>query len=153
MKVKIKVHESWINKVEVDQKAKINVSAFPDEEFSGKVIKKSPLADQTGFLNPDLKVYAAEVSIDGTYDFLKPGMTAKVEILIDKLNDILIIPIQAIVNKEGKKVCYIRNSGNTTERQVETGQFNDSFVEIPKGLNEGDRVVLNPPNIYEQYTE
>lgn len=149
MKVKIKVHESWINKVKVDQKAKIDVSAFPDEEFTGKVIKKAPLADQTGWLNPDLKVYATEVCIDGTHDFLKPGMTAKVEILIDKLEDILIVPIQAIVNKEGKKICYIRNSSNTTEREVETGQFNDSFVEITKGLNEGDRVVLNPPRVYE----
>lgn len=149
MKVKIKVHESWINKVKVDQKAKINISAFPDEEFAGKVIKKAPLADQTGWLNPDLKVYATEVSIDGTHDFLKPGMTAKVEILIDKLEDILIVPIQAVVNKEGKKICYIRNSSNTTECEVETGQFNDSFVEITKGLNEGDRVVLNPPRVYE----
>ncbi len=153
MKVKIKVHESWINKVEVDQKAKINVSAFPDEEFTGKVIKKSPLADQAGWLNPDLKVYATEVVIDGTHDHLKPGMTAKVEILIDKLEDILIVPIQAIVNNDGKKICYIRNSSTNTKCEVETGQFNDSFVEITKGLNEGDSVVLNPPRVYGEDAE
>ncbi len=76
-------------------------------------------------------------------------MTAKVEILIDELKDILIVPIQAIVNNDGKKTCYIRNSRNTTKCEVETGQFNDSFVEITKGLNEGDRVVLNPPRVYE----
>jgi multidrug efflux pump subunit AcrA (membrane-fusion protein) len=153
MKVKIKVHESWINKVEVDQKAKIDVSAFPDDEFVGIVIKKAPLADQAGWLNPDLKVYATEVSIDGTHNSLKPGMTAKVEILIGKLEDILIVPIQAIVNKDGKKTCYIRNSSNTVKCEVETGQFNDSFVEITKGLNEGDCVLLSPPRVYGQDAE
>jgi RND family efflux transporter MFP subunit len=154
MKVKIKVHESWIDKVKPDQKAKITVSAFPDEKFAGNVIKKAPLADQTNWLNPDLKVYATEVCIDGTHDFLKPGMTAKVEIIIDKLEDVLIVPVQAVVNKEGKKVCYIKNSsGDTLECEVETGQFNDSFVEITKGLTKGDRVLLNPPRTYEQTTE
>ena len=153
MKVNIKVHESWINKVKLDQKAKITVPAFPDEEFTGEVIKKAPLADQSNFLNPDLKVYATEVCIEGTHDFLKPGMTAKVEILIDKLEDVFIVPIQAVMNKEGRKICYIRNSSDTTEREVETGQFNESFVEITKGLDRGDRVVLTPPRVYEQDTE
>ncbi|MHC4359854.1 MAG: efflux RND transporter periplasmic adaptor subunit [Planctomycetota bacterium] len=149
MKVKIKVHESWIDKVKPDQKAKITVPAFPDEKFAGNVIKKAPLADQTNWLNPDLKVYATEVCIDGTHDFLKPGMTAKVEIIIDELENVLIVPVQAVVNKEGKKVCYIKNSNDTLECEVETGQFNDSFVEITKGLAEGDRVLLNPPRAYE----
>jgi HlyD family secretion protein len=81
MKVEIKVHETWIDKVKVDQKVNITVAAFPDKTFTGKVLKKAPLAAQQWFLSQDLKVYKTDVSIDGTYDFLKTGMSAKVTVL------------------------------------------------------------------------
>ena len=145
MKVKINVHETWIDKVKVDQKAKITVAAFPDKTFTGKVMKKAPLAAQQWFLSQDLKVYETEVNIDGTHDFIKTGMSAKVEIIIDKLQDVLIVPIQAVITKEGKKVCYCLEKNRPQKREVETGSFNNDFVEIKSGLVEGEKVMLNPP--------
>ena len=149
MKAEVKIHETWVDKVQPGQQVKITMSAFPDKVFTGKVLKKAPLASPEEWMNPDLKVYAADVSIDGTHDFLKTGMTAKVEIIIEELKDVLSVPIQAVVNRGGKKLCYVENSKNPREREVETGAFNDSFVEIKKGLSEGDKVLLNPPRITE----
>lgn len=150
MKAEVKIHETWVDKVQPDQQVKITMSAFPDKVFTGKVLKKAPLASPEEWMNPDLKVYAADVSIDGTHDFLKTGMTAKVEIIIEELKDVISVPIQVVVNRGGKKLCYVENSKNPREREVETGAFNDSFVEIKKGLSEGDKVLLNPPRIAEQ---
>ena len=147
MKVEIKVHETWVDKIKVGQQAKITVVAFPDETFTGKVLKKAPLADSENWLNPDLKVYATDVSIDGTHNFLKTGMTAKVEVVIEELKDVISVPIQAVVNIEGKKVCFVSSGSSSERRQVETGAFNDSFVEIKSGLAEGDKVLLNPPRL------
>ncbi len=147
MKVEIKVHETWVDKIKVGQQAKITVAAFPDETFTGKVLKKAPLADSENWLNPDLKVYATDVSIDGTHNFLKTGMTAKVEVVIEELKDVISVPIQAVVNIEGKKVCFVSSGSSSERRQVETGAFNDSFVEIKSGLAEGDKVLLNPPRL------
>ncbi|GAF71548.1 unnamed protein product, partial [marine sediment metagenome] len=130
MKVEIKVHETWVDKVRVGQEAKITVAAFPDKTFAGKVLKKAPLADRQNWLNPDLKVYVTDVGIDGTHKFLKTGMTAKVEIVIEELKGVISVPIQAVVNIEGKKVCFVSNGSSSERRQVETGAFNDSFVEI-----------------------
>ena len=48
-------------------------------------------------MNPDLKVYATDVSIDGANDAIKTGMSGKVEILIDELKDVLYVPIQSVV--------------------------------------------------------
>jgi len=149
MKAEVKIHETWVDKIQPGQQVKITMSAFPDKVFTGKVLKKAPLASPEEWMNPDLKVYAADVSIDGTHDFLKTGMTAKVEIIIEELKDVLSVPIQAVVNRGGKKLCYVENSKNPREREVETGAFNDSFVEIKKGLSEGDKVLLNPPRITE----
>jgi HlyD family secretion protein len=144
MKAEIKVHETWIDKIEPNQPARITVAAFPDKTFTGKVLKKAPLADQTDFLNPDLKVYLTDVGIDGTHDALKTGMTADVEVIINELHDVLYVPIQSVTTVEEKKVCYVMGSG-AEKREVETGLFNENFVEIKSGLTEGEKVLLNPP--------
>jgi len=147
MKTEIKIHETWVDKIEVGQEAKITIVAFPDMTFTGKVLKKAPLASPEEWLNPDLKVYATDVSIDGTHDFLKTGMSAKVEIIIDELKNVISVPIQAVLNISGKKVCFVSNGSTPEQRQVETGAFNNSFVEIKSGLAEGDKVLLNPPRL------
>lgn len=149
MKVEIKIHETWIDKIELDQKAIISFTAFPEKEFEGQVIKKSPMADPENWMNPDLKVYTTDVSVEGTHDFLKTGMTAKVKVIIAELSDVLSVPIQTVVNIEDEKVCYVSNDGEIKKRIVETGSFNDNFVEIKTGLAEGEKVLLVPPRIIE----
>jgi HlyD family secretion protein len=147
MKVEIKVHETWIGKVQPGQAARISVSAFPDETFNGIVLRKAPLAAPQNWRSPDLKVYATDVAIEGNHDFIKTGMSARVEVIIDRLQNVLTVPIQAVVAFEGKKYCYLYRSGGPVRQQVETGQFNANFVEIKTGLTEGDSVLLNPPRV------
>ncbi len=144
MKVEVKIHETWIDRIEPNQPADITVQAFPDKIFTGRVLKKAPLADQEDYLNPDLKVYSTDVGIDGTHDSLKTGMTGKVTVMINELHDVLYVPIQSVVTVEDKKICYVAGSP-TQKREVETGLFNDNFVEIKSGLAEGEKVLLNPP--------
>jgi HlyD family secretion protein len=148
LKVEIKVNETWINKIDVNQPAKITTTAFPDEVFTGKVLKKAPMADsQSSSLLADVKVYTTDVSIEGTHNYLRTGMTAKVEILIDKLKDVLYVPIQSVVTEEDdqKRVCYVMTDKGQQRREVEIGLFNDDFVEVKNGLVEGEQVMLNPP--------
>ena len=148
--VEIRVHETSVDKVRPGQHATITVDAFPDKTFQGEVLKVAPLPDsQQGFLNPDVKVYTTKVSMEGSQDFVRPGMSAKVEILVDQLDDVLIVPIQAVVIREGKKLCYVMASDTPQPRAVSTGAFNDIFVEIISGLEEGDQVLLNPPLLIE----
>ncbi len=144
MKVEVKIHETWIDKIEPNQPAEIKIEAFPDKTFTGRVLKKAPLADAEDWLNPDLKVYSTDIGIDGTHDSLKTGMTGKVTVIIDKLQDVLYVPIQSVVTVEDKKICYVAGSP-AQKREVETGLFNDNFVEIKSGLAEGEKVLLNPP--------
>ncbi|MHC4345217.1 MAG: efflux RND transporter periplasmic adaptor subunit [Planctomycetota bacterium] len=144
MKVEVRIHETWIDKIEPGQAARINVAAFPEETLTGQVLKKAPMADPEEWLNPDLKVYSTDVKINGTHEQLKTGMTAKVEIIIEELKDVISVPIQSVVNVEGRKVCYVASPVGPRQRQVETGAFNDNFVEIKNGLSEREEVLLNP---------
>ena len=151
MIAEIAVHETEVDKVRPGQEALITVDPFPDEKFKGLVLKVSDLPDaQRGWLNPDLKVYPTEVLIKGTHDFLKPGMSAKVEILVEHLKDVIIVPITVIANRQGKKICFVvASDGSQDERVVKTGAFDDTFVQIVEGLEAGEKVMLNPPRITE----
>jgi HlyD family secretion protein len=143
MSVKVKIHESYIKKVKKGQKARITVDAFPDKVLDGEVTQVGVLPDsQNMWMNPDLKVYLTTVTIDGTNDWLKPGMSAKVEIFVNKLSDCLYVPVQAVSSAENQQVCFLANGRKPERRVVQVGEFNDEFIEIKNGLKEGERVLL-----------
>jgi RND family efflux transporter MFP subunit len=149
MSVNVKIHESYIKKIKVGQKVRITVDAYPDQRLTGEVTVVGLLPDsQNRWLNPDLKVYLTTVTIAGTNTWLKPGMSAKVEILVDHLDDVVYVPVQSIVAGNGRQYCFVSGGFNKPERrEVQIGQFNDEFIEVQKGLKEGERVLLNPPEI------
>jgi RND family efflux transporter MFP subunit len=154
MGVELRVHESEVDKVRPGQQATVTVEAFPDKKFQGEVLKVAPLADpQHGWLSAGVKVYSTEVSIKGSYDFIRPGMSAKVEIFVDHLKDVMIVPIQVVANRQGKKVCYVPAADGPKEREVQTGAFNETFVEITSGLQVGEQVLLNPPRLVESASD
>lgn len=146
MAVRVKVHESYIQKVRRGLKARIQVDAFPDRLLTGEVTKVALLPDsQNRWTNPDMKVYQTIVSIDGSHDWIKPGMSAKVEILVKHLDDVVYVPIQAVTELNGKQVCYVARATRPEIREVEVGDFNDEFIEIKRGLEEGEKVLLRVP--------
>ncbi|MEN8127141.1 MAG: efflux RND transporter periplasmic adaptor subunit [Planctomycetota bacterium] len=148
MDIDVKVHETNVDKVRVGQLAKIVIDAQPDKVFAGEVIKIAPLPDpQSFFGNPDLKVYATDVSLEGAGDTVKPGMSAKVEIIIAQLADVLSIPTQCVANRGGRKVCYLMTNSGPSEQAIETGVFNDRFVQVLGGLRVGQKVLLSPPRL------
>jgi HlyD family secretion protein len=146
MVAEINVHETEVDKVRPGQPAEIVMDAFPDRILQGEVLEVAPLPDQQrGFLNPDLKVYKTQVAIDGKNDFLKTRMSCKVQILVQHLDDVVQVPIQVVANRRGRKVCYVATAQGPEEREVQTGAFNDTFVQIAEGLEAGEIVLLNPP--------
>ncbi len=92
-----------------------------------------------------MKVYRTTVKIVGEHDWIRPGMTAKVEILVNHLADVIYVPIQAVNPIEDKKVCYVVNGSTPEKREVEVGEFNDDFIEVKKGIKEGEKVCLRTP--------
>jgi multidrug efflux pump subunit AcrA (membrane-fusion protein) len=154
MDIDVKVHETNIDKVRVGQAAQIKVDAQPDKIFRGTVLKIAPLPDpQSIFGNPDMKVYATDVSLETNGSGIKPGMSARIEILIAQLHNVLSIPIQCVANRSGVKVCYVMDKGQPRKVEIETGAFNDRFVEVVSGLQEGQQVLLNPPRLLSEASD
>ena len=146
MAVKVNIHESAVQRVAVGQTVKVSVDAFPDEELTGVVTKVAVVADSANsFMNPDLKVYPTTIKIDGTHEWLRPGMSAEIEILVRSLEDVVYIPIQAVTYFDEKRVVYVSNRGRPERREIDVGTFSDSFIEVTSGLAEGEEVLLLPP--------
>ena len=72
-------------------------------------------------------------------------MSAKVEILVNRLEDVVYIPVQAVSPGNGKQVCHIARGFGSERREIEVGEFNDEFIEVKGGLAEGERVLLRQP--------
>jgi HlyD family secretion protein len=147
MQVNAKVHESQIDKLDKGMKAKIRVDAFASETLEGTVQELAPLPDSTNFFSSDIKVYTTKVKIDNPLPGLKPGMTAQVEILVDHKADVLTVPVLAILQYHGKDHVSKRIDDRFVETDVELGVSNEKYVEVLKGLKEGDVVAMSPMSL------
>lgn len=144
MGVEVKIHESSVEKVKEGLPAIIKVDAFPNQIFTGKVKSISLMPDPTlKWLNPDLNVYVAQISFDKSYDYLRPGMSAQVEIIVKTLKNVLTIPLVAVNFSEGKAYVNVLNGKNIETRQIEIGESNEKEVEVKKGLKEGEVIVIS----------
>ena len=104
MSVDVKIHESYIKKISKGQKARITVDAFPDQPLTGEITKVAVLPDsQNRWMNPDMNVYLTTITVDGTHDWVKPGMSAKVEIFVNHLDNVIYVPLQAVVPDDEKQ--------------------------------------------------
>jgi multidrug efflux pump subunit AcrA (membrane-fusion protein) len=148
--VEVNIHESHIKKIELGQKVYITAESVPDKTLIGRIAKVAVLPDSNASrYNPSLKVYPATVEIEGTHDFLKPGMSAKVEIIVDELEDVTYVPVQAVFVENSEHFVFIKTLGGYKRQLVQIGAYNNDFIELKEGVNEGDEVFLQMPDSYE----
>jgi multidrug resistance efflux pump len=146
MSVAVSVHESQVKKVRLGQPCRVVVDAEPGKTLEGTVAQVAVLPDSTSSrYTPNLKVYPAVIHIAGEHDWLKPGMNAKVEIIVDQLDDILYVPVQSVEVENDHYFTYVKDGGTLQRREIKTGQFNDEFIEVKGGLNLGEEVALALP--------
>ncbi len=146
MMVVIKIPESALGKIKLGQRVQVTIDAISDKQYTGEVTRIAPLPDATSvWLNPDLKVYNTHIMIDGVDPKIRTGMSCKATIEIEEYNDVLFIPMQAVVGHNGQAVVYVRDGSEFTPQTVVTGLDNNTMVHIVEGVQEGDSVSLTPP--------
>lgn len=148
--VEVKIHESHIKKIQLGQKVYITAESVPDKTLLGRISKVAVLPDSNASrYNPSLKVYPATVEIEGTHEFLKPGMSAKVEIIVDELADVTYVPVQSVFVENGEHFVFCKTLGGYERRPVKIGSHNNDFIELQGGLEPGEKVLLKMPDDYE----
>jgi HlyD family secretion protein len=81
---------------------------------------------------------------------IKPGMTAAVNITVDQIEDVLLVPNRAVRVVDGQRIVYVLRDGELEPVEIILGVSSESYSEIVGGdLQEGDPIVLNPPMIFD----
>ena len=112
----------------------------------GKVEKIALMPDaQSMWMNPDLKIYATEIFLDGDSEGLRTGMSCKAEIIVDHYEDALQVPVQCVVRIGKQQTVYVRKGKEFVKRDVEIGLDNNSRVHVKSGLEVGELVSMAPP--------
>ncbi|MCC7377072.1 MAG: HlyD family efflux transporter periplasmic adaptor subunit [Verrucomicrobiales bacterium] len=146
MKVTVKVHESHVNMVRPGLPAYVVLDSMPDVRFAAVVEKVGLLPDTSSrWGNPNLKVYNTDVHITDQLPDIKPGVSAKAEIIITNISDSLSVPIQAVTTLKGRQVIYLANGASGDPKPVEVGMYNTKFIQVLSGVSAGERVLLAPP--------
>jgi RNA polymerase sigma factor (sigma-70 family) len=146
MRVKTKVHESEVDRVTPGLPARMRLESFPGEILTGTVKSIAPLPDAQGFFSGEINVYTTWVSIDKRLPGLRPGMSAQVQFLVNELENVLSVPLRALLWIDGTYQAVVKRPDGGFDRRKVTlgGRSTDYFVEIKKGIQSGESVILNP---------
>lgn len=136
VKVRINVAEKDLSKVKEGQKAEIKVDTYPETVFLGVAEELSPIVDL------ESRTSSVEIVIPNGDYRLKPGMFARINILIKEKEDALIIPRDAIIRENNLiYVFVIREEGKVYKKEIKLGLNEGNNFEVVKGLNAGELLV------------
>lgn len=134
------IPESDISELKLNQTAEITFDAFDfSQKFTAQIIEIEPASTKI----QDVIYYKAKLKINNSDFKFKEGMSADIDILVDTKENVLKISEQFIFEKEDRELVMIKSTGGEEliEKEIETGLVgDDGFVEILKGLEEGERV-------------
>ena len=146
MQVKLQVHEADINKIKLEMATKVTMDTYPGVLIQGKVTKIAAIATEG---NQEVKKFDVEVTLDAVTEVeLKPGISAKAEVMIDVRKDATYVPLQCVFLEGGKHWCYVLDAARQPQRtEIKPGMSNDSYLEILEGLVAGQQALLYNPSV------
>ncbi len=131
------VPERELSTLRTDQRALVNVDAFPGRRFEGIVKRISPSIDAT------VGTFRATVELDNTDLTLKPGMFARVNIVYDRHQDVITVPFDAVILEDEYSYVYRVEDMKAKRVDVTTGYETDGKLEIMAGLEDDQVIVIN----------
>jgi membrane fusion protein, multidrug efflux system len=122
--------------VRVGLEARARYHAWGDTLFAGKVLRLAPTVDQR------TRALRAEVEIDNAEQRLRPGMFVEVTLIGERRENVAVVPRSAVTDRGGRRVVFVLASQRVVMREVTLGLSDDVFVEVRRGLEIGERVVV-----------
>ncbi|HAX61570.1 MAG TPA: macrolide transporter [Elusimicrobia bacterium] len=132
------VDETDLRYIKLGQDVKIFLDAYPDKYFSGTV---EHIAYESTVIN-NVTVYEVKIKPENPPSNFRSGMTATIEVIADKREDVLLLPSDVIIEKGSKKFVRVKTAGGKSElREIKTGITDGKKIEITEGIDEGDIIL------------
>ncbi len=142
----VKVSEALSGLIKPGQRATVTSDAMPHQPIMGEVLSIGVLAESGGWRDPNRRDYTVRVLLENGADLgLKPAMRCRANIYVDRVEDSLHVPVQAVFRNGPLAYVYVPQDGGYAQRKVAIGRASELYIEIKDGVNEGDLVLLYEP--------
>ena len=140
--VDVEVSEVDINSVQIGQPVTLTFDAILGKEYHGEVVEVA----QAGTATNGVVNFKVTVELTDTDASVKPGMTAAVNIVVEEMQDVVLVPNRAVRLVDGQRVIYLLINGEAVKKEIRLGPSSDAMSVLAVGdVKEGDTVILNPP--------
>ncbi|WP_054698025.1 efflux RND transporter periplasmic adaptor subunit [Syntrophomonas palmitatica] len=144
LNIKADIAEADANKVKPGQKVIVNASAVPGQKYHGRITELGLEALIRQKAQGESSSIPVIVTLPRNTE-LRPGYNVELTITTRVNSHAVVIPFEALVEKQGKSWAYVIRNGKAYQQKIETGMSDYSRIEVISGLKKGDKVVLNPP--------
>jgi len=147
MQVQVGIHESKVDRLRLGMPCRIELQ---DGYVDGEVSEIASITKGGGWWNGNMVNYDTVVKVSDDAN-LKPGMSVTVEVFFAKHEDVLVIPVASVLELNEEYFCWVDTGDDGPEkRKVVIGDSNDTFLYVAEGLEDEDKVVLNPRDFVEE---
>ena len=142
--VDVQVSEVDINTLSIGQTAALTFDAILGKEYHGEIAEVGQAGDNVqGVVN-----FTVTIELTDADEQVKPGMTAAVNIVVQEVKDVILIPNRAVRLVDAERVVFVLVNGIPQQVKVELGSSSDTMSVLISGdLKEGDEIILNPPSV------
>jgi RND family efflux transporter MFP subunit len=137
LRLRLEIPESFAATISQGMTVSLQVDAFADQHFEGKIRRINPSIDEKS------RSLIAEAEVSNTTGKLKPGMFARAQIVSEKEGVALMVPEKAVVSIAGINKVFVVAGNQAAERMVKLGVRDGSMVEVVEGVRVGERVITS----------
>lgn len=143
--VDVQISEVDINRVAVGQPVSLSFDAIQGRDYQGVVSDVSPVGQNTqGIIE-----FIVTVELEDPNGDVRPGMTAGVNVVVNQLENVVLVPNRAVRVQDGQRVVYVLRNGSLERVPISLGASSDTMSQVMDGnLQNGDNIVLNPPSTF-----
>lgn len=138
MRVVVDVDETDVYQITIGQQVSVTIDAIPDAAIPAKVIKIAPQAEVTS----NVTTVSVTVELSRVDERLKPKMNATCEFVVGNKDNVLYVPVEAVVETDSGAMVTILDGNTQVERKVGVGLIGNDYYEVTSGLKDGEIIVI-----------
>jgi len=148
--VSSRVDEIERGRLHVGQSVLVRAEALPDRELKGRIETISALAKSDFTSWPPPRNFDVTIALDETDPRLRPGLTVTLRVAVDRLTGAVMVPADAVFQRDGHEVAYAVRSGRPEMRRLEVDRRSAERIVVRSGVEPGEQVALIDPTIERQ---
>jgi RND family efflux transporter MFP subunit len=130
------VPEVAVSSIRVNIPVTLSIDAYPGRTFKGSISRVSPSLDEKA------RTLTVEATVDNADGALKPGLFAKVQVLVNRQSPAVMVPAESLLTFAGLTKLFVVENDHVVERVVKTGLKDGDYIEILEGARVGERVAV-----------